>query len=365
VSQGGERAGGSLQGNCDGAVAASGGPGSQEFPQTPEPVKILPAEPADLPRILKIQKAAFLSEAIDLDDFGIEPMIQTARGVLEDFRTSAILKAAGPDGTVIGSVRVRREGGGACVFKLSVDPPSQGRGVGAALLRAAEAAVPAPCYRLFTSSRNRAALAVYERVGYSRVREEDKGGRLRLVHLEKAAAAAPSGNAGPMPAGRLILHDLDEARAARLLPPAGEGTALFPALPEAKACRGCFGCWTLTPGACVLRDRLQGFAGLIARRAELTVVSRLVWGGFSPPVKRALDRSISFILPFFAVRDGVMRHISRSRAPLRLTAVFYGAGSDAESMALAEKVLAANAANLGAASHAARFFAGDPEGPLP
>ncbi|MDR1313131.1 MAG: hypothetical protein LBQ12_05415 [Deltaproteobacteria bacterium] len=59
-----------------------------------------------------------------------------------------------------------------------------------------------------------------------------------------------------------------------------------------------------TPGAYIQRDRDRGFAGLISRHSELAVVSRLAFGGFSPSVKRVIDRSIALVLPFFAIKDG-------------------------------------------------------------
>ncbi|MDR1036352.1 MAG: flavodoxin family protein [Deltaproteobacteria bacterium] len=159
---------------------------------------------------------------------------------------------------------------------------------------------------------------------------------------------------------RLFLHDLDPETAARLLPPA-EGRTVFAAIPAARPCAGCFGCWVRTPGACVARDRARGFAGLVSRHDELVIVSRMAFGGFSPTVKRVVDRSIAHVLPFFEIKDGVMRHAARSGADFRLTAVLYRTGGDAEGMELAERVVKANAANLGATSWEARFVAGDPE----
>lgn len=35
----------------------------------------------------------------------------------------------------------------------------------------------------------------------------------------------------------------------------GAEDVLFSATPLVKPCAGCFGCWTRTPGVCVLRDR--------------------------------------------------------------------------------------------------------------
>ncbi|MDR2611458.1 MAG: hypothetical protein LBG06_00970 [Deltaproteobacteria bacterium] len=163
---------------------------------------------------------------------------------------------------------------------------------------------------------------------------------------------------------RLILHDLYPDTAEQLISQEASGTTVIAALPGALACRGCFGCWVRTPGVCVLRDDFRGFPALITAHDEFAVVSRLVWGGFSPAVKRVLDRSLAHLLPFFVMRDGEMRHVNRNPRPFRFTAVLYGAGSDQESLRLAEKTLAANAANIGAASWEARFLAGAPEAPL-
>jgi multimeric flavodoxin WrbA len=165
--------------------------------------------------------------------------------------------------------------------------------------------------------------------------------------------------------GRLILHDLPPDNAGRLLKPDAGADTVFAALPEGRACRGCFGCWVRTPGLCVTGDRLRGFPELIARHGELAVVSRLVWGGFSPAVKRVLDRALAHLLPFFVISEGVMRHEARSVRDLRLTAVFYGTGGDREAEALAGRLVAANAANIRASSWEARFTEGAPEAPLP
>ncbi|MDR1079900.1 MAG: flavodoxin family protein [Deltaproteobacteria bacterium] len=158
---------------------------------------------------------------------------------------------------------------------------------------------------------------------------------------------------------QLILHDLDPETAV-ILPPQTEDRTVFAALPMARPCAGCFGCWVRTPGACVARDRAAGFAGLLSRHAELTVLSRMAFGGFSPAVKRFIDRSIAHVLHFFEIRGGVMRHAARTGAPLKLTAVFYGTGDDGEAMELAGRVVRANAANLGATAWETRFAAGPP-----
>lgn len=122
----------------------------------------------------------------------------------------------------------------------------------------------------------------------------------------------------------LILHDLGEAEAGAYLPAPGPGLTLFPALPRVRHCLGCFGCWVRTPGRCVINDRGADFAPLMARHDRLTIVSRLVFGGLSGPVKAIVDRSIGFILPFFDDRGGRMFHRRRYPASPGLRYFFHG-----------------------------------------
>ncbi|MDR2611459.1 MAG: GNAT family N-acetyltransferase [Deltaproteobacteria bacterium] len=143
----------------------------------------------DLPRILEIQKRAFLAEAVSLGDFSIEPLRQTLESVENDLATSLILKAVSPDGGILGSVRGKSGEEGVYVFKLSVDPPAQGRGLGEALLRSLEEALPASRYWLFTSTKNRPAIALYSRLGYSAFKERDFSATLRVVYFEKLVPA--------------------------------------------------------------------------------------------------------------------------------------------------------------------------------
>jgi len=63
-------------------------------------------------------------------------------------------------------------------------------------------------------------------------------------------------------------------------------------------------------------------------------------------VKNVLDRSISYVSPYFVIRNGEMHHKERYHKNLKVSAVFYG-----EDMTEAEKetsvgLVVANAVNL-------------------
>lgn len=76
-------------------------------------------------------------------------------------------------------------------------------------------------------------------------------------------------------------------------------------------CAGDFECWVKTPGLCRTQDQAQDIARAM-RDAELVVfLSPLVFGGYSSTLKKAVDRLIALIDPFFHERDGLTRHLPR------------------------------------------------------
>lgn len=112
-------------------------------------------------------------------------------------------------------------------------------------------------------------------------------------------------------------------------------------------CIGCFGCWLKNPGTCVIKDDFQDMGKKLSEVNELVVISKATFGSYSSAVKNVLDRSISYLLPFFEIRNGEMHHGERYHNDLKITAVFYG------NMTVAEKntskdLVKANAINLNA-----------------
>jgi len=153
---------------------------------------------------------------------------------------------------------------------------------------------------------------------------------------------------------RLILHDLPPGDAAARLP-AGEHDDVFPAAPAVRHCVGCFQCWLRTPGICAIPDRAQDFARRLGRAASLTVISRLVFGGFSPEVKAVLDRSIGYMLPYFRMYEGQMHHTMRYMNRIALRYIFYADEISDREKETARSLAEANARNLGAGEQTAVF----------
>ena len=66
-----------------------------------------------------------------------------------------------------------------------------------------------------------------------------------------------------------------------------------------KYCIGCFGCWLKTPGTCIIKDEFQHMGENIAKADELVIISKSSFGSYSSSVKNVLDRSISYVMPFY------------------------------------------------------------------
>lgn len=145
------------------------------------------ADACDLDRILAVQKAAYASEAMIYGADAVPPLRETLAGIRADLDAKVILKA-GIGGVIVGSVRVARAGQSCLIGRLSVDPAFQRRGIGGALLAAAEAVFAGAVVRaeLFTGSKSVANLRLYERHGYVRFREEPLSPQLTLVYLQKS-----------------------------------------------------------------------------------------------------------------------------------------------------------------------------------
>jgi multimeric flavodoxin WrbA len=81
-------------------------------------------------------------------------------------------------------------------------------------------------------------------------------------------------------------------------------------------CLGCFGCWVKTPGECVIDDDGRTVARAAVRSDILVYVTPVTFGGFSSELKKAVDRLIPNISPFFAKVQGETHHERRyARSP--------------------------------------------------
>lgn len=143
---------------------------------------------------------------------------------------------------------------------------------------------------------------------------------------------------------KLIIHDLTQEQAQKWLP-SGKEVKKITDRGVIQSCIGCFGCWVKTPGACILKDHYEDMGEKMARADELIIVSECVYGGYSPFVKTVMDRSISYLHPYFVIKNGEMHHRRRYKKDLTMRVYFYGEGIGEAEKQLARSVVEANALN--------------------
>lgn len=89
-------------------------------------------------------------------------------------------------------------------------------------------------------------------------------------------------------------------------------------------CVGCFGCWTKTPGKCVIRDDAVKVYPRIAACDRILYISRLKYGGYDTTMKTMLERSIPVQQAFIRLLHRETHHIQREVAPKKAVIIGYG-----------------------------------------
>ena len=114
-------------------------------------------------------------------------------------------------------------------------------------------------------------------------------------------------------------------------------------------CIGCFGCWIKTPGECVIDDAGRDVARRIVQSDLVVYLTPVLFGGYAPDLKKALDRSISIILPFFKrVRraGGEIHHVKRYARYPRLVGIGIIPDRNDEEGEIFETLIRRNAINM-------------------
>lgn len=76
-------------------------------------------------------------------------------------------------------------------------------------------------------------------------------------------------------------------------------------------CQGCFDCWVKTPGICIINDYGRDAAEKLINSELLIYLTPVVFGSYSYQLKKALDRMIPLISPFFSKVKGEVHHKKR------------------------------------------------------
>jgi len=88
---------------------------------------------------------------------------------------------------------------------------------------------------------------------------------------------------------------------------------------------------------------------------ELIIISKNRYGCYSTPVKKVLERSIGYVLPYFTIRNNEIHHKSRYKNKLKLSVYFYGNIND-DNKDTIEKLVKANSVNLNTKEYKIRYL---------
>ena len=110
-------------------------------------------------------------------------------------------------------------------------------------------------------------------------------------------------------------------------------------------CVGCFGCWTKTPGSCVIRDDATRVYPLIAKSEKIIYVSRVKYGGYDTVMKTMLERAIPIQQAFIRLVGGETHHVQREVMPKDAVIFAYGC-NDKDEQELFSRLVARNAKNM-------------------
>ena len=78
-----------------------------------------------------------------------------------------------------------------------------------------------------------------------------------------------------------------------------------------NSCIGCFNCWVKNPGICVIKDDAQNLAEKLINSDLIIYLTPITFGGYSFQLKKALDRMLPLISPFFQKINGEIHHKGR------------------------------------------------------
>lgn len=115
---------------------------------------------------------------------------------------------------------------------------------------------------------------------------------------------------------------------------------------DIASCTGCFECWVKTPGICVINDAGRDLARKMIQSELMVFITPVTFGGYSSELKKALDRLIPNVSPFFMKIKGEVHHEPRYDRYPRLIGVGILPHPDEESERIFKTLVGRNAVNF-------------------
>ena len=114
---------------------------------------------------------------------------------------------------------------------------------------------------------------------------------------------------------------------------------------KVASCMGCFGCWTKTPGKCVIRDDAVTVYPKIAESNKVIYVSKVKYGSYDTIMKTMLERSLPIQQAFIEMKESETHHVQRNVNNKEAIIIAYGDLSQKEQQVF-KNLVARNALNM-------------------
>ena len=123
-------------------------------------------------------------------------------------------------------------------------------------------------------------------------------------------------------------------------------------------CIGCFGCWVETPGICIVDDAGREIAEAVIRSDVVIYLTPVTFGGYSSTLKKAMERRLPLLAPFFCKKHEETRHLPRYLHRPRVIGIGVQSCSKSADAAIFKMLVGRNAINSHAPSFAADVIVG-------
>jgi multimeric flavodoxin WrbA len=173
--------------------------------------------------------------------------------------------------------------------------------------------------------------------------------KVLILHAVSAADTSPSG------AGMLSTIEKEYLKAG------WDVQTLAVSEMDISSCRGCFHCWVRTPGICVIDDAGRAVAKAWMQSDLVVLVTPVTFGGYCAALKKAVDRIIPILSPFFMKIRGEVHHKQRYEKYPALVGIGVLPRRDEESAALFSRIIERHATNAHSPWHRAFVLSGDRE----
>jgi ferredoxin-NADP reductase/multimeric flavodoxin WrbA len=124
-------------------------------------------------------------------------------------------------------------------------------------------------------------------------------------------------------------------------------------------CLGEFDCWVKTPGRCRIHDEGQEIERAVHDAEILILLTSLSFGGYGSQLKKAVDRLIPLVSPFFELRQDLTHHQHRYERMPRFVGIGWDATPTPDREALFRAFVESNALNFGCPGWGAAVLGND------